>query len=221
MTSTEVSQATHMTMSHEDQITALSQLPASSNVAHDSAECPTESQPVWEMEVVMQGQAAQGLGKPDHKGSCLNAEQEQSLAEDGVGQLGMDAAGLGTEAVPSGYECVVVTQALMDRPVVQNGDAPSDAGATLLQANPAGTIPIQGQAGELFEPQTLQTVVSSCELPEQRGTLEASQVDAHLSKHGVRPLIFFTDWNSSFGTAIQLTELMFVVNWLVTCKRLT
>lgn len=174
--STDVSPATHMTMSHEDQIAALTQLPASSGVAHDGTECPAEGQPVWEMEVVMQGQAAQGLGKPDHKGSCLNAGQEQSLAEDGVGQLGMDAAGLGTETVPSGYECVVVTQALMDRPAVQNGDGPGNAGATLLQANPAGAIPMHGQAGELFEPQTLQTVVSSCELPEQRGALEASQV---------------------------------------------
>lgn len=174
--SADVSPATHMTMSHEDQIAALTQVPPSSGVAHDGTECPAEGQPVWEMEVVMQGQAAQGLGKPDHKGSCLNAGQEQSLAEDGVGQLGMDAAGLGTETVPSGYECVVVTQALMDRPAVQNGDGPGNAGATLLQANPAGAIPMQGQPGELFEPQTLQTVVSSCELPEQRGALEASQV---------------------------------------------
>ena len=52
-------------------------------------------------------------------------------------------------------------------------------------------------AGELFEPQTLQTVVSSCELPEQRGTLEASQVGAHLSKHGVLIMPRFTPFSSS------------------------
>ncbi|XP_062388009.1 zinc finger protein 653 [Sardina pilchardus] len=177
--SADVSQAAHVTVSHEDQIAALAHLTASASVAHDctsGTECPAESQPVWEMEVVMEGQAAQALGKPDHKGSCVDAGRDPGLAEDGVGQLGMAAVGLGAEAVPSSYECVVVTQALMDRPAVHDGDGSGNAGATLLQASPAGTMPMQGQAGELFEPQTLQTVVSSCELPEQRGTLEASQL---------------------------------------------
>ena len=151
VTSTDVSQAAHVTVSHNDQITALTQLPAASSDAHNctsGTEHTAESQPVWEMEVVMQDQAAQGLDKPDHKASCVDVGREQDLTEDGVGQLGMVAEGLGADAVPSGYECVVVTQALMDRPTVQSGDGSCDAGDTLLQANPEGAIPVQGQAGE-------------------------------------------------------------------------
>ncbi|KAL2101011.1 hypothetical protein ACEWY4_002772 [Coilia grayii] len=178
-TTTDAPQIPQVTLGHEDPIATLTQLPASSSIAHSCAsrtDHTAEGQAVWEMEVVMQGQALDP-DKPDHKAPCVDLGQDQGLGEDGTVQLGVGAAGLGGDAVPSGYECVVVTQALMDRPsAVQNEDGSGGAGATLLQANPAGAIPVEGQAGELFEPQTLQTVVSSCELPEQRGTLEASQL---------------------------------------------
>ncbi|XP_063080196.1 uncharacterized protein znf653 [Engraulis encrasicolus] len=209
-------QTAEVTLSHEDplSISTLAHLPASSTLAHLPASstlahlpasssmahsCPSrtdhtaDSQSVWEMEVVMQGQAPlDPHGKPDHhhhhhhhhhQPPCVDLGPDPGLGEDGAVQLGMSATGLGADGVPSGYECVVVTQALPS--AVQNGDGAGGVGvgATLLQANlqanPAGAlpVPVEGhQQGELFEPQTLQTVVNSCELPEQRGSLEASQL---------------------------------------------
>ncbi|KAF4092715.1 hypothetical protein AMELA_G00024070 [Ameiurus melas] len=81
-----------------------------------------------------------------------------------------------------GYECVVVTAALMESlhgpdgashltgDIDENGSRPISGGMTHI---PSGATPVQA---ELYETQALQSMVGSCELPDQHATLQGSQL---------------------------------------------
>lgn len=98
--------------------------------------------------MVMEGQQ----GSPDAAFASVPSEEEADLHEDhGGGE---------SRTLPHGFDCVSETTSLVDKLSKDDEDSLT------------GPPPLEEQ--QLFDP--LQAVVSSCELPEQRTPLEASQV---------------------------------------------
>ena len=181
-------------LSHGEEATALSHLPG---LDPPPREAPltghlTGGQPgsLWEIEMErpqdpdphIQGPAFDALGE-----AVNSAEEAEDLRRDrGEGDDG--GGGGGDEGGETeGYECVVVTTSLTDRLHKRvdgsaetsdprgdeaTGSQPDLCAAAVPMALP-GHMPRQG---ELFHAQTLQTVVASCEIPVQQGSLEGSQV---------------------------------------------
>ncbi|XP_049416661.1 zinc finger protein 653 [Epinephelus fuscoguttatus] len=141
-----------------------------------SKDAALTGQPVWEMEMVMERQQ----GSPAAAFHSIPSEEE---AEDL--RQGRDGEGDREEeirTIPHGYECVTVTASLTDK--LEKTDEDSVLSQSLshsvgLGAQPELSVPppmqVQEQS-ELFDPQTLQTVVTSCEIPDQRTALEGSQL---------------------------------------------
>eukprot|EP00064_Thunnus_orientalis_P011818 superscaffoldBa00001745_g11850 len=173
----DVSEVQHTTMSPIEQAAALNHQPS---IEASSKDVPLTGQPVWEMEMVMEQQQ----GSPEATFHSITSEEE---AEDL--RRGRDEEGgrerLGEEeirTIPHGYECVTVTASLADKLEKTDEDSvlsQSLSGSVRLGAQPELSVPppmqVQEQ-GELFDPQTLQTVVTSCEIPDQRTALEGSQL---------------------------------------------
>ncbi|XP_062310424.1 zinc finger protein 653 [Osmerus eperlanus] len=182
-------------LSHGEEATALSHLPG---LDPPPREPPltghlTGDQPgsVWEMEVEMerpQDPDAHVRGPAfDALGEAVNPAEE---AEDLRGARGEgDGGGGGDEGggEAEGYECVVVTASLTDRlhkhadDSAETSDPRGDEGAGSQPDLHTATVPIAlpghiPRQGELFHAQTLQTVVASCEIPDQQGSLEGSQL---------------------------------------------
>ena len=183
-------------LSHGEEASALSHLPG---LDPPPREAPLtghltggQSGSVWEMEVEMerpQDPDAHIRGPAfDALGEAVNPAEE---AEDprrarGEGEGGGDEGGGGGET--EGYECVVVTASLTDRlhkhadDSAETSEPGGDEGAGSQPDLHTATVPIMAlpghmpRQGELFHAQTLQTVVASCEIPDQQGSLEGSQV---------------------------------------------
>ncbi|XP_035252780.1 zinc finger protein 653 isoform X2 [Anguilla anguilla] len=173
-----------VTLNHVGQATVPKQLPGPvSRTDTPSAELSMGEPSIWEMEVVMEGD--KGLEQEsENEGSCRGVAMENdNMTEDekGGGDAlgGCGVRGGGAAEGPEGYECVVVTAAMADR--LENGDAGvlrNHVANGNHQPHPPQappTVQVTGQ-GDLFEPQTLQTVVASCQIPDGRGALEGSQV---------------------------------------------
>ncbi|XP_059204510.1 zinc finger protein 653 [Centropristis striata] len=130
-----------------------------------SREAPLARQPVWEMEMVMERQH----GSPAEAFDSIPSEDE---AEDL--RRGGDA--------PHGYQCVTVTASLDGK--LEKTDEDSALAQSLSDSLGPGSQPeLPGppgppppEHGELFDPHALQTVVASCEIPDQRTALEGSQL---------------------------------------------
>ncbi|KAJ8404176.1 hypothetical protein AAFF_G00339490 [Aldrovandia affinis] len=165
-----------VTMNHVAKATAPRQLPGSPGARQDAPQ-PTNlsvgEQPIWEMEVVMEGDKGPGQ-ESENEGLC----QKGALLENDNAEDDDDGAGegFGRGGGQEGFECVVVTAAVTDR--LEKGGGVGALCNHVAHGNPQPHPPpsmqVTGQ-GELFEPQTLQTVVASCQIPDGRGTLEESQ----------------------------------------------
>nr|XP_023666503.1 zinc finger protein 653 [Paramormyrops kingsleyae] len=163
-----------------DKAAILGQLPESPvSQRGTTAGQPTEEQSLWEMEVVIEGEKGQEQ-ESENEGESLGALPGNGNAGEGEGEgIGVeDLRGAERGSGANGYECAMVTATVIDRlrkddPVVVDNVARSHPQP---HAPPgASTVQVSGQ-GELYEPQTLQTVVASCQIPNGKGALEGSQV---------------------------------------------
>ncbi len=157
---------------HQMTCTSLSDLPGSP-VAHSSppaSERCLENQAEWEMEVLMDREAQAALAESDGKASSQDVEREYDpVGEQTHASRTLEKADSGGGLTES-YECVVVTAPLTDRQEREDGANCSREGG--VEGVPSlAAAPAQDQ---LFESQDLQ--MGGCELPDQRSTLEGSQV---------------------------------------------
>nr|XP_046272600.1 zinc finger protein 653 isoform X2 [Scatophagus argus] len=166
----DVSEVQHTNMSHTEQTAA----PNQPCIEASSKGVPLTGQPVWEMEMVMERQQ----GSAPAAFTSIPTEEETEETEDVRRDRNRGEEEIRT--VPHGYDCVTVTASLADKLEKTNEDSvlsQSLSGSVPLGAQPELSVPppMQEQS-ELFEPQSLQTVVTSCEIPDQRNTLEGSQL---------------------------------------------
>ncbi|KAJ8254272.1 hypothetical protein COCON_G00208840 [Conger conger] len=173
-------QDAEVTLNHVGKATTSKLLPGpTSRKDSPSTELSMGEQSIWEMEVVMEG--AKCLAQEsESEGLCQGVVMENDTTEDEkgaqevLGRCGVQGGGTALGQGQEGYECVVVTAAMTDR--LENGDADvlsNHVANGNHQPHPPPAPPtIQG---DIFEPQTLQTVVASCQIPDGRGTLEGSQ----------------------------------------------
>ncbi|KAK5885426.1 hypothetical protein CesoFtcFv8_019134 [Champsocephalus esox] len=123
---------------------------------------PLTGQPVWEME--------QHPGSPAEE--FPSDEEAEDLRQDGEGEEEEEEEEIGT--VPHRYECVEVTQSLMDKLEKTREDSLlSPSGSVGSELSVPSNIPEQS---EMFDPHSLQTVVSSCEIPDPTDTLGGPQL---------------------------------------------
>lgn len=151
--------------------TALSHLPESHSETVTSS-TPLGDQVSWETETEQERELAVADRENKVRDDFPLVEASESKAE----VLG--GHGPGTD----GYECVVVTAALMENlhepdganhlmgSIEENRARPISGGMT---HTPTAATPVQA---ELYETQALQSMVGSCELPDQHATLQGSQV---------------------------------------------
>ncbi|KAL4657982.1 zinc finger protein 653 [Arapaima gigas] len=164
-------------LNHVEKTAILGQVPGVPVCQRDpaSGHC-AEDQALWEMEVVLHGGKGQGH-EIESKGVCLGTlpgnTDAETAEQGGVQELKGGEVG-------EGFECTVVTAAVVD-PLDKKRDG-SAVADSIANGNPQPLPPqappqvqVSSQA-ELYEPQTLQTVVASCQIPNGRGALEGSQV---------------------------------------------
>ncbi|KAK3553258.1 hypothetical protein QTP86_032785 [Hemibagrus guttatus] len=151
--------------------TAFSQLPESHNETAASS-TPLGDQVMWETEAEREQELALADCENEARDDFPLMEASNSKPE----VLG--GHGTGTD----GYECVVVTAALMESLHEPDGASHLTGGIEENGARPvSGSIththtaatPVQA---ELYESQALQNIVGSCELPDQHATLQGSQL---------------------------------------------
>ncbi|XP_070704144.1 zinc finger protein 653 [Pempheris klunzingeri] len=168
----DVSEVPYTNMSPTEQTAVLNHQPSKETSSKD---VPLTGHPVWEMEMVMERPQVSPAAAFH---SVPSEEEDEDLRP--VSDGGEEGEEIGT--APHGYECVTVTASLADRLEKTDEDAVlsgSLSGSVRLGAQTELSVPppmqVQEQS-ELFDPQTLQTVVTSCEIPDQRTTLEGSQL---------------------------------------------
>lgn len=156
----DVSETRHNARSPLEQAAQLIQQPS---IEASSKDVPLTGQPVWEIGMVMeQQQASAAAAFPS-----IPIEEEDEDPE-----KGRDG---GEEEVMA----VTMTASLADKMEKTVKDSMlSQSLSRSVPAQPELLVPppIHEQS-ELFDHQTLQTVVTGCDIPEQRATLEGSQVD--------------------------------------------
>ncbi|KAM9844123.1 zinc finger protein 653 [Aulostomus maculatus] len=167
----------HAAMSPIEQAATLNPQPSMETSSKDA---PLTGRPVWEMEMVIE----RSQGSPDPTFHSITLEEAEDLrrgrdeAEAGIKRLGDE----GIRTIRHGYECVTVTASLADKLEKIDEDSvlsQSLSGSVHLGSQPEMLVPPTMQIqehGELFDPQTLQTVMTSCEIPDQRTPLESSQL---------------------------------------------
>uniref|UniRef100_A0A3Q3ICX6 Uncharacterized protein n=1 Tax=Monopterus albus TaxID=43700 RepID=A0A3Q3ICX6_MONAL len=161
----DVSEVQHTTMSVVEQAADPNPQPG---VDVSSRDDQLTAQPVWEMEVVMKQQ--------DSPGTAFHSIPSEEEAEDLRGGR-EECEGLGEEeeirALPHRYECATSVMTSLAEKLEKTEDD-SVLSQSLSDSVPPA-VQVQEQS-ELFDPQTLQTVVTSCEIPDQRMSLEGSQL---------------------------------------------
>lgn len=158
-------------VAHQMSSAAVSQLPETHSEAVTSSPSLGD-QIIWETEAEQERELAMA--------DCENEVRADFPLEEAGDSKPEDLGGHGP--VTGGYECVVVTAALMEslnesdgashltEGVEENGTRQIMGGMT---HTPAAATPVQA---ELYETQALQSMVGSCELPDQHATLQGSQV---------------------------------------------
>lgn len=140
----------------------MSELPLTDRPA---AETSSDDPPLWDTE-----RAQSPLEAAFHPLSSSGGEEEEDLRrhadEGGSGRPPEEER----RTMPFGYESV--TEMASDK-LEQSGSVP--LGGTPQQPPPS-SVQVREHVGDLFDPQTLQTAASGCELPEQRTAVEGSQV---------------------------------------------
>lgn len=155
-----------------------------------SKDAPLTEQPVWEMAMVQQQSSLTSTfhsipaeGEEGEDGEEGEEEEAEDLRQgkDGGEEEGVRLREEEIRTVQHDYECVAMSASLAEE-LEKEDEALSRSlsGSVTLGAQPELAIPpamrVEEQ-GELFDPQTLQTVVTGCEIPDsQRTTLEGSQV---------------------------------------------
>ncbi|XP_060757516.1 zinc finger protein 653 isoform X2 [Neoarius graeffei] len=151
--------------------TALSHLPESHSETVTSS-TPLGDRVSWETETEQERELAVADRENKVRDDFPLVEASESKAE----VLG------GHDPGTDGYECVVVTAALMENlhepdganhlmgSIEENRVRPISGGMT---HTPTAATPVQA---ELYETQALQSMVGSCELPDQHATLQGSQL---------------------------------------------
>ncbi|TKS92437.1 Zinc finger protein [Collichthys lucidus] len=166
----DVSEGQHITMSPIEQAEAVNH---QHRIETSSKDVPLTGQPAWEMEMEMVMEQQQGSPT-----AAFHSTPSEEEAEDL--RRGRDGGEKEIRTVPHSYECVTVTASLADKLVKADEDSvlsQSSSGSVGVGAQPDLSVPPPTQEqSELFDPQTLQTVVTSCEIPDQRSTLEGSQL---------------------------------------------
>ncbi|XP_047426979.1 zinc finger protein 653 [Mugil cephalus] len=171
------------TVSPREEAAAPSHQPSTEASSKDA---PPAEQPVWEME-----QQHSSLTSTFHS-PAGDAEDGEDGDEEEAEDLrrGKDGAEEGVRlreeeirTVQHDYECVTVPASLADELEKADEDSVLSqglSGSVALGAQPELSAPPSMQVedqGELFDRQTLQTVVAGCEIPDsQRATLEGSQL---------------------------------------------
>uniref|UniRef100_A0A8C1UVU2 Zinc finger protein 653 n=1 Tax=Cyprinus carpio TaxID=7962 RepID=A0A8C1UVU2_CYPCA len=154
---------------HQMTCTSLSDLPGSP-AAHSSH--PASERCPWEMEVLMDREAQAALVESDGKALSENAARETDpVREQGDASRTLEKADSGGGLTES-YQCVVVTAPLTDRQEREDAASCSREGG----AEGVPSLAAAPAQSRLFESQDLQTVMGGCELPDQRSTLEGSQL---------------------------------------------
>lgn len=159
-----MSEVQYTTMSPIKQAAALSEQPT----IESPKDISVTGQPVWEIEMVMERpQACTTAAFPS-----ISSEEEAEEAED---------FGLSSNEGEEKIKAINMTQSIADELEKTGEDlvlSQSLNGSVTLgpQSEPLVPPAMQEQSG-LFHPPTLQRVVTGCEIPEQRTTLEGSQVD--------------------------------------------
>ncbi|XP_039901661.1 zinc finger protein 653 [Simochromis diagramma] len=148
------------------------------SVLASSKDAPLTGQPIWEVEMVRQ------QGSLTAAFHSVPTEEEEETEDLRQGKDGGEEERLTEEEVRTvrhDYECVM-TASLADELDKSDEDlvlSQSLSGSVRLSAQTELSVPptmqVQEQS-ELFEPQTLQTVVTGCEIPDQRTALEGSQL---------------------------------------------
>ncbi|XP_061701708.1 zinc finger protein 653 [Syngnathoides biaculeatus] len=128
---------------------------------------------VWEMEMVLE----RPQGSPEAMFHSLTSEEEiedvrRSQAEGASRGLGQEQE---EEQIVCNYECVTVGASFVDK--LRNTDEDLSNSVPTSQQEVLVPCPIQAEErGELFDPHSLQTVVTSCHIPNQQTNLESSQL---------------------------------------------
>ncbi|XP_030591385.1 zinc finger protein 653 [Archocentrus centrarchus] len=144
------------------------------SIVTSSKDASLTGQPIWEVEMVQQQGSLTGAF---HSVPADQGEETEDLREGKDGGEGEEEV----RTVRHDYECVM-TASLADELDKSDEDlvlSQSLSGSLRLGAQPELSVPPPMEAqeqSELFEPQTLQTVVTSCEIPDQRTALEGSQL---------------------------------------------
>ncbi|XP_061557627.1 zinc finger protein 653 [Phycodurus eques] len=129
---------------------------------------------VWEMEMVLERRPQ---GSPEAMFRSLTSEEEiedvrRSQAEGARGGLGEEQE---EEQIGCDYERVTVGASFVDK--LRNTDEDLSNSVPPAQQELLVPSPIQAEEkGELFDAHSLQTVVTSCQIPNQQTHLEGSQL---------------------------------------------
>ncbi|KAL6103431.1 znf653 [Pungitius sinensis] len=145
---------------------------------HPDMEARLTGQSVWEMVVEQQQSAAaaayHSIASEEEDKDEEGDEQEEQEEEAEDLRRGRD----GEEELRTashGYECVTVRASLAVE--LEKTDEDSQSLGLGARPEPSAPQPMQGEAAsELFDSHALQTVVTSCEIPDHRTTLDGSQL---------------------------------------------
>ncbi|XP_076006246.1 zinc finger protein 653 [Genypterus blacodes] len=149
----------------------------------------TEQPVCWEVEMVMEGEEDTSEAAFHSVRESASEEDAEDLRQGGDEEEGgQRERSLGEEEeemepILEGYECITVTGSLSHK---LETEAEEDCALSHSLSDSVGSDshpelsvppPIQeSEQGEMFNPQTLQTVVTSCDIPGQRSALEGSQL---------------------------------------------
>nr|XP_057905333.1 zinc finger protein 653 [Doryrhamphus excisus] len=161
-----VSEVQHITTNNIEQTEDQSH---HASMETSSNDLPLTEPQVWEMEMVLE----RPQGSPEAMFHSLASEEEaddvrQSRDEGANEQLGEE------EHIGCGYECVTMATSFVDKlgkPDEDLSDSARSPSRPELLAPPA--VEAEEHRGELFDPHTLETVVTSCD---QQTALEGSQL---------------------------------------------
>ncbi|XP_034568025.1 zinc finger protein 653 [Notolabrus celidotus] len=156
-----------------------------SSIEASSKDVSHTGQPVWEVGMVMEPEQ----GSPAAEFHCVPSEEEEEEEEAAAAQdlrQGRDEGeeeeeddDEGIRTITHGYECIAVTASMTDKPEKTHENSRCSRGSVRLGTQPGLSLPSSVQVqeqSELFDPQTLQTVVTSCDITDHRPALEGSQL---------------------------------------------
>ena len=165
----DVSEEQQTNMSPIKEADSLNQQPS---VEASSKEVPLMGQPGWEMEMEEQ------QGSPPAAFDSISSEEEaEDLRQSRDGEEGEKLVEDDIRTMPHNYDCVAMTTPSADKlEKTEEESVMSQSLSSPVELPVPSGPPLVPEQSDLFPTQTLQTVVTSCEMPDQRTALEGSQV---------------------------------------------